>query len=132
MPADLFAFPEKPESACPAGAYIARLPAGLRNRKSLFAVLQQELRLPPYFGANWDALEECFRDLHWIPQPTVCLLHQELPALPAGGLRTYLAILRDAVAHWRGAAAHKLIVVFPPGARAQIESILAQPPGDDS
>ncbi len=35
--------------------------SGVASKDELLAALGQALRLPPYFGNNWDALEECLR-----------------------------------------------------------------------
>lgn len=33
----------------------------------LFARLAEAFAFPAYFGRNWDALDECLRDLSWLP-----------------------------------------------------------------
>jgi hypothetical protein len=39
----------------------------------LLADLGKALRFPDYYGDNWDALDECLRDLEWLPAPGYAL-----------------------------------------------------------
>jgi len=107
----------------PRGAHVARIPAGIDGKTSLFRALVPALALPDYFGANWDALEECLRDLSWIGKKTVALVHEELPALPKKELLTYLSILSDAVQDWKEGEEHALAVVFPSAAEKLIAAL---------
>lgn len=54
-------------SAADAGALIGRSDAvvlpGVRDRQDLLATLGTILRFPDYYGANWDAFDECLRDV---------------------------------------------------------------------
>jgi len=51
-----------------AGAYLAVLSgAGIAGQEELLDRLAAALRFPPYFGRNWDALDEMLRDLDWLP-----------------------------------------------------------------
>ena len=60
--------------------HVVRVPAGIRRRRVLFNAISKGLRFPGYFGQNWDALEECLRDLHWWPASTrLVLVHCDLP-----------------------------------------------------
>ena len=40
--------------------------AGATGKKELLARLAQGLQFPAWFGANWDALEDCLTDLSWL------------------------------------------------------------------
>ena len=97
----------------PRGAHVARIPSGIDSKTALFRALVPALALPDYFGANWDALEECLKDLSWIGKKTVALVHEDLPALPKKELATYLSILSEAVKDWSEDEDHTLTVVFP-------------------
>jgi len=66
----------------------------------------------PYFGFNWDALEDCLRDLDWIEQINVIVYHERLPALNQRDMETYLDILRGTVAHWKQYEEHIFEVYF--------------------
>jgi hypothetical protein len=100
----------------PRGAHVAPIPAGIDSKTALFRALVPALALPDHFGANWDALDECLRDLSWIGKKTVALVHEDLPALPKRELATYLAILSDAVNDWKEGEEHALLVHFPAAA----------------
>lgn len=61
------------------------------------------LAFPDYFGANWDALEECLTDLSWLPDCTGVLIDgAEVPETKAAKeWGTLLDILADTAAFWR-------------------------------
>lgn len=56
--------------------------ADVTTDKELFGVIASAMQFPDYFGSNWDALDECLRDMDW---------------LSADG---YLLILRDSAKGW--------------------------------
>jgi len=113
-------------SSVPRGAHVARVPSGIDSKSALFRALVPALALPDYFGANWDALEECLKDLAWIEKKTVALVHEELPALPRKELATYLSILSDSVHDWKDGEEHDLVVVFPAKARKALETLASR------
>lgn len=107
--------------------YVARLPAKISTKKELLQALYEHLRLPGYFGFNWDALADCLRDFHWLGARTVVLVHAELPPLPPEDCRTYLIVLAEAVASWQSDGGdHNLRVVFPAEAYAEVAALLAK------
>ena len=46
----------------------------LGDKASLLAALGQALHFPGYYGANWDALDECLADLSWHSGPLRLLI----------------------------------------------------------
>lgn len=102
--------------------FLARLPAGLTDASALLHALAERLSFPGYFGFNWDALSDCLRDLHWLSNPRVVLLHADLPALPEPELRSYLEVLREAVESWQPGEPHSLHVIFPAALRQQVSA----------
>ncbi|HVA48799.1 MAG TPA: barstar family protein [Pirellulales bacterium] len=105
---------------------IAHVGSGIRTRAKLFSILRHELRLPDYFGENWDALFDCLRDLSWIKQRRVVILHSELPQLGADDLWVYLDLLSECIKDWKPADDHPLIVVFPEAARQVVSAMVQQ------
>ena len=57
----------------------------IRSEADLFSAIAKVLNFPDYFGKNWDALDECLRDLEWIPA------------------KGYVLIIRDANPLWHHA-----------------------------
>jgi RNAse (barnase) inhibitor barstar len=96
---------------------VARVPAGIAAREALFDLLQRELSFPAYFGGNWDALADCLRDLSWVEERRVVVVHEDLPALDEGTLGTYLDVLSDCARDWKPGEQHEFVVVFPATAR---------------
>jgi hypothetical protein len=92
---------------------IAELPAGLVEKRDLLAELASSLTFPPYFGSNWDALEECLGDLSWLPEGAVSIVHRDLPlVLHASDRDTYLEILSTTEMAWP-ARGRELVLIFP-------------------
>jgi hypothetical protein len=127
MTSERFSFVDVATEDWPAAAWVAQVPASIRDRDELFDVLTRELRLPGYFGRNWDALDECLRDLSWIDQRDVILAHHGLPfGLGSHGLAVYLQML------WANTeplpeSVHRLIVAFPCSSREDVMNLLSRP-----
>jgi hypothetical protein len=50
------------------GKYVAVLRGErMQDFKSLFQEIAAALQFPYYFGNNWNALDECIKDLDWLP-----------------------------------------------------------------
>ena len=116
MAADLSSFRFETPAATARGAHVAHVPRGIKSKKDLLLALRSGLRLPDYFGGNWDALEECLKDLSWIPEKNIVVVHDDVPALSPKDAWTYLAILSNAARDWKDGDEHVLEVVFPESA----------------
>lgn len=76
---------------------MVQVPIKVVSKERLFRKYAQDLKFPGYFGGNWDAFEECLRDLSWLKMPLcVKVWHAGCPFLnqPAE-LMTYCEILND-------------------------------------
>lgn len=109
----IFLFGTQSARLDPVADHVARIGAGLASRNELFQTLGRELRLPAYFGENWDALSDCLRDLSWIGRERVVILHEDLPPLADRDLVTYLELLYECAKDWKQGEDHQLVVVFP-------------------
>lgn len=119
--------------------FVLRVPSGIRAKADLLAALADAGRFPGWFGGNWDALEDCLRDLSWISVRKVVIVHGDLPLLDSSSeCLIYLEILQTALADWSkpveldaGEPApdwpyveHELRVVFPTEVRAAVALLL--------
>jgi len=134
-----FVYSSRPESLLEDGDFVARIPAGLASEHELFDAISEAAAFPGYFGRNWDALDECLRDLGWIENRKVVLVHDDLPLRnnPAE-CRIYIDILKYTLENWATAPGpgsfvydpdwpyvpHDLVIVFPPETMASIGFIL--------
>jgi RNAse (barnase) inhibitor barstar len=59
-----------------AGRVAVRLLRGrkMRTVAGVFDEMAAALQFPPYFGENWDALDECLTDLEWLPAEAYVLV----------------------------------------------------------
>jgi len=48
-----------------AGTALAVDASGAHDKATFIRCLARELRFPPYFGGNWDAVEECLAEMDW-------------------------------------------------------------------
>ncbi|MBL8830169.1 MAG: barstar family protein [Planctomycetaceae bacterium] len=96
------------------GAIIVRVPSGVRSKEKLLGIIAQQLNFPRYFGWNWDAFEECLRDLSWYTEPRkIILVHHAWPFGSASHNReVYRSILAD-LASQPHASGHTIEVVVP-------------------
>lgn len=79
------------------------------DKESLLEAIGSVLGFPEYYGANWDALEECLSDLSWHAGPLhLALRHAE--ALEEDDRDTLLDIFHEAAKHW--AASNKEIALY--------------------
>jgi hypothetical protein len=93
-----------PSGKWPEG-FIVRVLSGSRmhNKVGALAEIAAALQFPTYFGANWDALDECISDLEWLPAAgyvIVVLKAEELLKEERQELPNLVSILRDASAFW--------------------------------
>ncbi len=72
----------------------------LDDKEALLEALGWALELPDYYGGNWDALEECLRDMSWQPGPVVLQI-EHANHLPQDLLLTLVDIFSDAADSWR-------------------------------
>ncbi|MFI7179675.1 MULTISPECIES: barstar family protein [Streptomyces] len=102
--------------------YVARL-AGkeMRDTDSVFRQFYDGLKLPDYFGWNWNALSDCLRDLKWLPADHYVLIVEaadEALSSDATGRQLLFRTLLRAGQRWsckqppEGTALSRLVVVM--------------------
>ena len=91
-----------------AGAFVAKVAGDLRSERQIFEILCRCLRLPSYFGFNWNALSECLKDLSWL----------------SSELEIYLDVLSDAVLDWKRGESRFLEVVISERDRPEIHRLM--------
>ncbi|MFJ9942544.1 barstar family protein [Streptomyces erythrochromogenes] len=79
---------------------------GVRGKAGLMRRCGEALRLPEWFGGNWDALVDVLQDLSWLPEApgrlvAVTSWRGYAGARPAEW-ETFVEVLEEAVDHWRG------------------------------
>lgn len=68
-------------------------------KEDMLDALGKSLHFPDYYGANWDAFEECLQDLSWWEGPIVVAIgHAD--ALALADLNTLIDIWSEAAASW--------------------------------
>jgi hypothetical protein len=98
QPSDPFLRVENPRAFAAAvraeGKLAVWVPRSVRSKETLLLLLAHALRFPRYSRRNWDALEECLADLHWLPKEArVVIVHEQLPFGAGENRETYLSIL---------------------------------------
>jgi RNAse (barnase) inhibitor barstar len=108
---------------------LVRVAENVTSKKVLFATFARSLNFPDYFGGNWDAFEECLRDLSWLPSGLVLVKHVDVPLInDIQDVKIYLAILRDAADRWSKSGDHQLSIVFASQCRDQLSWLLRLSP----
>jgi RNAse (barnase) inhibitor barstar len=105
---------------------VVKIPSHLTTFGELYAVLKRELGLPDYFGENLDAFSDCLRDLNWVEQGVVLLVHNGIPFDDEKSQQIYLSILRECVMDWERDQPGRLQVQFGMEDQERVEAMLQQ------
>jgi hypothetical protein len=76
--------------------------SSISDKGELMRAVSTALGFPAWFGANWDALEDCLADLSWTGADGHVLLLDGESTLPAEDRGIFLDVLRAAAASWAG------------------------------
>jgi hypothetical protein len=74
--------------------------AGAADKAVLMERIASALEFPPWFGGNWDALEDCLADLSWSKAGGHVLLVEGAEDLPADERGILADILASVAASW--------------------------------
>ena len=133
-----FEFVASVDRDSPTEKFFLEVPAGIRSKEELLAGLVRAGKFPQYFGGNWDALLDCLRDLGWIREIQIVIVHSDVPlrANPVD-CRIYLEILSEVANDWTRSAGrsevktdisafpeHELRVLFPYSERRTVIDML--------
>ncbi len=79
--------------------------AGVSDKDSVLQAFARDMRLPDWFGANWDALADCLMDLDAASRGAgVVMTVTGLETLAKQASEDYemlMGVLRDAVTYWQ-------------------------------
>lgn len=135
-----FEYADSPESVFEQDDFVLRVPAGIRSKDELLAALASAGNFPSYFGENWDALQDCLRDLSWISNRKVVVVHSDLPLHGnPEECRIYLEVLQTTLTDWAESMKpdaaelppewsyvdHELRVVFPLETKAVVTRLVS-------
>lgn len=107
------------KAATAAGLIWLEMPlAAVTDKQQFLAVCKKQMKLPPHFGDNWDALADCLRDFEWLKSEGY-VLHlnsgEKFAQAAPGDYQTALAVLAEAATFWRDKGTP--FVVFVDGAK---------------
>ena len=95
---------------------VARIRYG--DKAVLMRNIAAALRFPDWFGANWDALEDCLSDLSWLPASGYVLVIED--AQPGDELGVLVDVLRSAAEWWSERGKPFVAVFVDPARRLQL------------
>lgn len=78
---------------------------GVRDKAGFLVACARDLKFPPHFGANWDALADALGDFGWIDAKSYVITLKGVEAFARHApddWSTALEILRNAADEWRG------------------------------
>lgn len=84
--------------------FVARIDVErIANHEAFLAEVARVLNFPEYYGQNWDAFEECIRDLSWLPARGYLLVlagYDRLARSDPANWAIGLDVLQEAVSTW--------------------------------
>ena len=113
---------------CLRGAPLALSVINLHGGKAgMLAAFARALAFPKGFGGNWDALEDCLRDLSWRANGGEVLLLEG--AHPGADLEVLTEVLQSSVEFWRGRDRPFWAVFLDPEARLALPALYRESRG---
>ena len=88
---------------------------------SVFDAMERALDFPDWFGANWDALEDCLSDLGWRKGEGHVLILRSYPTGDELGLLT--DVLRTVADYWAGRGKPFFAVYLDPQKRLALRDL---------
>lgn len=96
---------------------------GVAEKSALMEALGSALRLPAWFGGNWDALEDCLTDLSWRAGAGHVIAFEGLDALPQEEQDVLFDVLASAAEFWREQGKPFFAVFVDPGRRLALPDL---------
>lgn len=93
------------------GTYLACV-SPVYDVQDLYVKLAETLDFPKYFGENWDALIDLYRDFTWIEQKAIVIFHEDLSRLLDSELEKYLECVFTCLDTWSDGLEHCISFVF--------------------
>lgn len=91
----------------------------VHDKATFLHAFARALHFPAYFGLNWDAFEECLRDLTWLaPSQGTLVLYDDVAQFATQQPEVWkvaLAILQEAVAFWQKQGPPFAVLLRKPG-----------------
>ena len=92
------------------------------DKDAYLGAASEAMGFPDYFGHNWDAFEECVRDLGWVPAAGYVLLYDHFDRFASADPSSWKMahdILDSAVQYWstKGIPFYVLLKGTPPAAQ---------------
>jgi hypothetical protein len=78
--------------------------SGVDNKVKFLSSISEALEFPSYFGMNWDAFEECLKDLEWYDSDGYVILLQAVEGFiekAPDDFKTARGIFKSAVEYWK-------------------------------
>lgn len=100
----------------------------IKTKQELLRAFAVTLSFPDYFGHNWDALEECVRDLAWLPPGNLLLIFQNGDSLLSLGAKEFsvlISILGEATFSWKAqGVVFSVVLLGGPALAAAVDDVL--------
>jgi hypothetical protein len=110
------------------GTRVVEVPMSLLDKAAVMRWYAAALELPDYFGANWDALDECLCDLSWIDDRRVVLYHRTIPLKARSqDQKIYIELLAHAVGERKPGEPPELAVAFDPVCEMKLRAVMCPP-----
>lgn len=111
--------------------YVGVIPSGITSKQQLLKSYADAFKFPEYFGFNWDALDECLSDFHWIKEKHhIVVYHQDIPSLGDKDTRILLKVLNDNAYEKAFSEDEKfkqsVIILFPEKYKEKVKEILEE------
>ena len=94
------------------------------DKMKLLNNIAAALEFPHWFGANWDALEDCLTDLSWREAAGHVLLFDR--AKPGDDLGVLIDVLRSSAEYWAGRGKPFFAVFVDPARELELPELFRQ------